>query len=60
MSKFTQILPEVINRICSAYFGTTNAKYIKDIKDNFTTDNSHVFHFLGLLDAPAASDKMQN
>jgi len=57
MSKFRQLLPEVINRICSACFGTTNAKYIKD---NFTTDNSHVFHFLGILDAPAASDKMQN
>ena len=57
MSKFTQILSEVINKICSACFGTTNAKYIRD---NFTTDNSHVFHFLGLLDAPAASDKMQN
>ena len=32
MSKFTQILPEVINRICSACFGTTNAKSVVELR----------------------------
>ena len=57
MSKFTQILPEVINRICSAFW---EPPMQSKLKDNFTTDDSHVFHFLGLLDTPTASDKVQN
>ena len=57
MSKFAQILPEVINRICSAFW---EPPMQSKLKDNFTTDDSHVFHFLGLLDTPTASDKVQN